>query len=53
MTNETFAALREAVSTGRNGVVRAYLDWRIEFCVDSNGVPEDFQPFLDRMTRFA
>jgi len=53
VASETFDILREAVNAGMKGVVKEYLDGRIEACIDKSGVPEGYQPLWTSWWRYA
>jgi hypothetical protein len=53
MPPEEFKLIREALAKGHKGIVREYLDRRIEAFTDAKEMSDDVKPFADKMVQFV
>ena len=53
MSDETIRILKDELAKGRSGLVRSYLDVRIELLSDSVDVDDSLEPFADRLLQFT
>ncbi|MGA2200064.1 MAG: hypothetical protein ABSG45_09020 [Nitrososphaerales archaeon] len=53
MSDETIRILKDELAKGRSGLVRRYLDARIELLSDSEDAVDSLKPFADRLLHFT
>ena len=53
MSDETIRILKDELAKGRSGLVRRYLDARIELLCDSEDADDSLKPFANRLLHFT
>ena len=53
MSDEPIRILKDELAKGRSGLVRRYLDARIDLVSDSEDADDSLKPFADRLLHFT